>query len=110
MTRSDSTPPAWAQSRPSTLEVQAAISGTVPVATFCTALAHAGLVCRYEADRGALVIEPAEAPHGLATAEDARVGICWYNGLSRCERAHWHEVADSAAPADCLRAFQNFVA
>lgn len=92
------------------LEVPAVISSAVPVLTLTAALAHAGLAGRYDADRGALIIEPATAQHDAARGdEDARAGMAWFNSLSRAERAHWLEVADSAVPADAWRAFQNSI-
>jgi hypothetical protein len=42
----------------SALEVPAAIAGSVNLVAFSGALAQAGIVGRYDADRGILVIEP----------------------------------------------------
>lgn len=38
--------------------------------------------------------------------ENARGGIAWWNRLSRAERRHWLEVADSAVPADAWEAYK----
>lgn len=38
--------------------------------------------------------------------EDALRGSIWWNSISRAERQHWLEAADSAVPADAWRAFQ----
>ena len=61
----------------------------------------------------ALIIEPSAwlappQPAKVATliSADAKIGIAWYNRLSRAERTLWHRVAGSAVPADCWRAFQ----
>ena len=45
----------------SAVEVPAAIAGSVNLMAFSGALAQAGIVGRYDADRGILVIEPARA-------------------------------------------------
>lgn len=39
--------------------------------------------------------------------ENALRGSIWWNSISRAERRHWLEVADSAVPADAWRAFQT---
>lgn len=90
------------------LDLPAVIAGSANLLKLSEALARAGLVGRHDADRGVLVIEPAREV--TRDDEDALTGMRWYNGLSRCERAHWHEVAGSAVPADCWRAFQAGVA
>jgi hypothetical protein len=46
----------------STCEVPAVIAGSVNLLRFSEALARAGILGRYDADRGVLVIEPAVAP------------------------------------------------
>ena len=78
------------------------------------ALARTGLTARHDADRGALIIEPVEglaAPQPAKVAklipQDAELGMRWYNGLTKAERALWHRIADSAVPADAWRAFQS---
>ncbi|MGC8520212.1 MAG: hypothetical protein ACP5P4_17105 [Steroidobacteraceae bacterium] len=83
-------------------EVPAVIAGRVSLMRFSEALARAGLTGRHDADRGLLVIEPAQSE----IPEDAELGMAWFNGLSRSERAHWLEVAGSARPVDAWRAFQ----
>ena len=40
---------------------------------------------------------------------DALVGMAWFNGLSRSERAYWLDVAGSACPAAAWAAFQSGV-
>jgi hypothetical protein len=70
----------------SALEVPAAIAGSVNLMAFSGALAQAGIVGRYDADRGILVIEAAkdrEPPR-----HDCR------------------DIAGSARPVDAWRAFQ----
>ena len=86
-------------------EVPAVIAGSVNLMAFSGALARAGIVGRFDRDRGALVIEPAQERR--QDEADARVGIAWYNGLTPTERRQWHEVAGSVVPADCWRAFQS---
>jgi hypothetical protein len=51
-------------------EVPALIAGNVPLMNLSEALARAGLTARHDADRGMLVIEPAE---GLAAPQPAKV-------------------------------------
>ena len=87
----------------SAVEVPAVIAGGVPVGRLARALAEAGPRTHYDSDRRALVIEPKERRN----VADALVGMAWFNGLSRSERAYWLEVAGSAAPADAWRAFQS---
>ena len=87
-------------------EVPAVIAGSVNLLKFSEALALAGLIGRHDADRGALVIEPAEQVRTALIPQDAAVGIAWYNRLSNAERLHWHRIAGSAVPADAWRAFQ----
>ena len=94
--------------------VPALIAGSVNLLRFSEALARAGLVGRHDADRGALIIEPAQGlarsqPAKVATLipQDAEVGMTWYNRLSRAEHTLWHRVAGSAVPADAWRAFQS---
>ena len=84
------------------LEVPAVIAGSVPFGRLARALAEAGLRTHYDGDRQAIVIEP-QAQRNVA---DALVGVAWFNGLSRAERAYWLELAGSARPADAWRAFQ----
>lgn len=86
-------------------EVPAVIAGSVNLLRFSEALARAGLVGRHDADRGVLVIEPAQSVKS-AIPQDAELGIRWYNGLSKAERARWHLKAGSAVPADAWRAFK----
>lgn len=103
--------PAVAQSAPvdlrcrlaEALEVPAVIAGSVPVGRLARALAEAGLRTHYDGDRQALIIEP-QAQRNVA---DALMGVAWFNGLSRAERAYWLELAGSARPADAWRAFQS---
>ncbi len=45
----------------SALEVPAAIAGSVNLMAFSGALAQAGIVGRFDADRGILIIEPVRA-------------------------------------------------
>lgn len=91
--------------------VPALIAGSVNLLRFSEALARAGLTARHDADRGALIIEPAAglaAPQPRALIpQDAELGMRWYNGLTKAERLHWHRVAGSAVPADAWRAFQS---
>jgi hypothetical protein len=70
---------------------------------FSEALARAGIVGRFDRDRGVLVIEPASQP---VIPQDAELGIAWYNGLNPAERRQWHAVARSAIPADAWAAFK----
>lgn len=103
--------PAAAHSR--ALDLPAVIAASVPVLKLSEALARAGLVGRHDPDRGVLVIEPASSarvipfPGADPSRQDTGAGIAWYNSLSCAERLHWHEVADSAVPADAWRAFQG---
>ncbi len=67
----------------SALEVPAAIAGSVNLMAFSGALAQAGIVGRFDADRGILVIEPALAPPahcpecgGSGFDEDAACEFC----------------------------------
>ena len=85
-------------------EVPAVIAGSVNLLKFSEALARAGLIGRHDADRGVLVIEPAEVSSVIP--KDAELGMAWYNRLTKAERLHWHRVAGSAVPADAWRAFQ----
>jgi hypothetical protein len=87
-------------------EVPAVIAGSVPLVRLSEALARAGLTARHDADRRMLIIEPAATTRTTIPA-DAEMGIAWYNGLSKAERALWHRVAGSAVPADAWRAFQS---
>lgn len=92
------------------VEVRAVIAGNVPLVRLSEALARAGLIGRHDADRGVLVIEPAQSQPAAARPlipADAELGITWYNGLSKAERLHWHRVAASAVPADAWAAFQS---
>lgn len=93
-------------------EVPAIIAGSVNLMRFSEALAVAGIVGRFDSDRGVLVIEPAEEPRAIpmrSTADltDALTGMAWFNALSREERAYWLEAAGSAVPADAWRKFQS---
>ena len=87
-------------------EVPAVITGSANLLKFSEALARADLTARHDADRGILVIEPAQSRE-VRNPQDAGLGIAWYNRLSRAERALWHRVAGSAVPADAWRAFQT---
>lgn len=114
-------------------EVPAMIAGSVNLLRFTEALARAGIVGRYDPVRHVLVIQPApercRACGGTGLDDDARcefcdgramlpsqtaqerpgdalVGMSWYNGLTRQERAEWHRKARSAVPADAWRAFK----
>jgi hypothetical protein len=107
MPKSQDTAPAAAQSAPLTLcadasEVPALIAGNVNLMRFAEALARAGMAGRYDAARGVLVLEAMEPDHNPA---EALVGMAVYNGWSRAERAHWHQVAHSAVPADAFNAY-----
>ena len=86
-------------------EVPAVIAGSVPLVRLSAALARTGLTARHDADRGMLVIEPAQSVKSVIP-QDAELGMAWYNRLSRAERTLWHRVAASAVPADAWRAFQ----
>ena len=73
----------------SATEVPAAIAGNVNLMAFSGALAQAGIVGRYDADRGILVIEPALAPParcvecgGAGFDEDAACEFCDGTGKS----------------------------
>lgn len=79
----------------------ALIAGSVNLLAFSGALAQAGIVGRFDADRGILVIEPANAREH--DAADARIGIAWWNGLTPTRRRYWLDVAGSARPADAWR-------
>jgi len=48
-----------------------------------------------------------QTPREPRVPADALLGIAWYNGLTRQERARWHRIADSAIPADCWEAFKR---
>ena len=80
-------------------EVPAVIAGSVNLMAFSGALALAGIVGRFDRDRGALVIEAAQDRQPAQDEAGARAGIAWYNGLTPTERRQWHEVAGSAVPA-----------
>lgn len=93
-------------------EVPAVIAGNVPLVRLSEALARAGLTARHDADRGMLVIEPAQSqpasaqPRPLVPA-DAELGIAWWNRIGAMERARWLAVVGSAVPADAWAAFQS---
>ncbi|MHB1870888.1 MAG: hypothetical protein ACYCT1_08545 [Steroidobacteraceae bacterium] len=53
----------------SAIEVPAAIAGTVNLVAFSGALAQVGIVGRYDADRGILVIEPVRAREPAVATE-----------------------------------------
>jgi hypothetical protein len=52
-------------------------------------------------------------PAGVCTSTnppcspDALLGITWWNRISRAQRAHWLEVAESFVPADAWAAFKR---
>ena len=85
-------------------DVPAVIAGSVNLMAFAGALAQAGIVGRYDADRGVLVIEPAEVSSVIP--KDAELGMAWYNRLTKAERLHWHRVAASAVPADAWTCYK----
>ncbi|MGC8517385.1 MAG: hypothetical protein ACP5P4_02495 [Steroidobacteraceae bacterium] len=89
-------------------EVPAVIAGRVNLLKFSEALARAGVVGRHDADRGALVIEPAHEPHKAEIP--AWSGMAIYNAWTREERSLWHRVAASGVPADAVAAFQSAAA
>ncbi len=41
---------------------------------------------------------------------DEAIGMQWWNGLTRSERAAWLELAGSARPADAWAKFKGMVA
>ena len=82
------------------------IAGSVNLLRFSEAIARAGLVGRYDADRECLVIEPQTAI-AAALANDTRIGMAWWSRLTEPERAYWLEAAGSAVPADAWRKFQS---
>lgn len=82
-------------------DVPAIIDGSVNLLRFTEALARAGIVGRYDPDRGALVIEPQPNP------AEALCGMAVYNGWSRQERMHWHREARSSVPADAWEAYKR---
>jgi hypothetical protein len=84
-------------------EVPAVIAGSVNLLKFSEALALAGLIGRHDADRGLLVIEPAQEARKPVPAWS---GMAVYNGWTEAERALWHRVAASAVPADAVAAFE----
>lgn len=84
-------------------EVPAMIAGNVNLLKFSEALALAGLIGRHDADRGLLVIEPAQEARKPVPAWS---GMAIYNGWTEAERALWHRVAASAVPADAVAAFE----
>ena len=88
----------------STLDVPVAIAGPVNLPGFWEAIACAGVVSRFDANRHLLVIEPAASE--IRSRVEARLGMAWWNGLTRAERAYWLDVAGSTVPADAWRAFQ----
>ena len=57
---------------PAHSEVPAAIAGNVPLVRLSEALARAGLVCRHDADRQMLVIEPADIGSPVTPPDRAR--------------------------------------
>ena len=85
-------------------DVPAVIAGSVNLMAFAGALAQAGIVGRYDADRGVLVIEPAQGAR--QPVNPAWSGMAIYNGWTEAERALWHRVAASAVPADAVAAFE----
>lgn len=60
------------------IEVPAAIAGNVNLLAFSGALAQAGIIGRYDADRGILVLEPASArcSHRWAPTSAREVDQC----------------------------------
>jgi hypothetical protein len=90
----------------SALEVPAVIAGSVNLRAFSRARAQTGIVGRYDAARGVLVIERAKAREPAHDAVNARIGMAWWNGLTPTRRRYWLDVAGSARPADAWRAFQ----
>lgn len=87
-------------------EVVCIVAPDVSLLRLARALATENLVVRDDADRGVLVIEPAQSAKSVIPA-DAELGMAWYNGLTKAERALWHRVAGSAVPADAWATFQS---
>lgn len=101
----------------------AVIAGNVNLFALKAALNECGLVARLD-EHDRLVIEPAEdrsegrwqqlseseylvrSAEGRRADAEAKARRRWYNGLSRVERAHWHRIAGSTAPADAWAAFK----
>ena len=65
----------------------------------------AGLIGRHDADRHVLVIEPAQAAKAVIPA-DAKVGVAWYKGLTKPERALWRRIAELGDPGRCVGRIQ----
>ncbi len=86
------------------IEVPAVIAGSVNLMDFSEALARAGIVGRFDRDRGVLVIEPAQDARKVVTS--AWTGMAIYNAWTPEERSLWHRVAASAVPADAVAAFE----
>lgn len=78
----------------------ARIRGDVDIFALLGTLEQAGLCGTFDGE--CLVIEPAEEECAILEWEPMR----WYNSLSPTERAHWHEVAGSAAPTDAWAAWK----
>ena len=53
--------------------------------------------------------EALEALEAERSPAEALIGMSWFNGLSRSERAYWLDVAGSACPAAAWAAFQSGV-
>jgi hypothetical protein len=77
------------------LDVPAAISGIVSVVAFSAALAHAGLVGRYDAQRALLVIEPAGSTSALAARIEELGAVQERNPPSS---AAWQAASDALQP------------
>jgi hypothetical protein len=77
-------------------------SAAVPAAR--EALSRALLILEEIDSQQALPATPADPP----TTDDDRdvaIGMAVYNGWTRAERLHWHQVAGSARPVDAYRAY-----
>jgi hypothetical protein len=88
----------------STPDVPSAIASPGNLLDFCEAITRAGLVGRFDAHCHLLVVESGAKKSRIPV--EAPVGMVWWNGSARPERAYWLDVTGSMVPADARRGFQ----
>ena len=87
----------------SPLGIRATISHTGHLTRVSQAIACPDRAGPKEAGRH-LIVRPGASEDRVSA--DAPVGMIWWNGLTRAERAYWLDVAGSAVPAEGWRSFQ----